>query len=121
MDSPGRRSSSFDGQPYSWGSNVNGQLGNNTTATSRVPVAVAAGAIPAGTTITRVAALGWGGMALSSTGQLYTWGYNSPGTLGNNTTPDSPVPVAVSQPSGTTFSKMASGVGAMHVLAVPGS
>jgi alpha-tubulin suppressor-like RCC1 family protein len=89
---------SSTGQVYTWGANDSGQLGDNSTTLSKVPVAVSAGAIPAGTTITRIAALGWGGTALGSTGQLYTWGYNSPGRLGNNTTPDSPVPVTASQP-----------------------
>ena len=104
---------SSTGQVYAWGDNLDGELGNGTTTGSPVPVAVAAGAIPPGTTITQIAAGGHQSLALSSTGQLYAWGDNIHGELGNGTTTSSPVPVAVSAgaiPPGTHIIQIAAGV-----------
>jgi hypothetical protein len=74
-----------------WGFNHNGELGNNSVATSHVPVAVSdittATAIAAGIQFTCAVLTGGGGMC---------WGYNGQGQLGNNTVADSHVPVAVS-------------------------
>jgi alpha-tubulin suppressor-like RCC1 family protein len=100
------------GAVYTWGYNSNGQLGNGTTVSSLTPVAMSAGAIPAGSTITQIAGGGLHSLVLTSTGNVYTFGSNSNGQLGNGTTTDSSVPVAVSagaMPAGTTISKIAGG------------
>jgi hypothetical protein len=96
------------GSLLAWGYNGYGELGDGTTTSSSVPVAVSAGAIPPGTTITQVAAGVGHSVALSSTGQLYAWGYNADGELGDGTTTNSNVPVAVSAgaiPPGATARK----------------
>lgn len=104
---------SSSGKLYAWGYNAYGQLGDGTTTTRLAPVAVSAGAIPAGTTFAQVAAGARGSVALSSTGKLYAWGYNWEGQVGNGTTiADQPEPVAVSAgaiPAGTTITQVAAG------------
>jgi len=85
-----------DGTLVTWGENNYGQLGNNTTTNSTVPILVTtAGTALAGKTVIAVAAGQYHSMALCSDGTLATWGYNTYGQLGNNTTTNSGVPVAV--------------------------
>ncbi|OYW76315.1 MAG: hypothetical protein B7Z37_09475 [Verrucomicrobia bacterium 12-59-8] len=85
-----------DGTLVTWGENNFGQLGNNTTTNSSVPVAVTtAGTALAGKTIIALAAGYYHSMALCSDGTIATWGYNFYGQLGNNSTTQSSVPVAV--------------------------
>jgi alpha-tubulin suppressor-like RCC1 family protein len=83
-----------DGQAYCWGDNSHGQLGNNSTTDSSVPVAVDVSGVLAGKTVTSIAAGGDHTCAVAD-GQAYCWGYNVFGVLGNNSTTDSSVPVAV--------------------------
>jgi len=54
--------------------------------------------------------------ASATTTELYSWGYNASGQLGNATTTNSTVPVKVSLPSGVTATAAAAGGG--HSLAV---
>jgi len=84
-----------DGKVYAWGSNSFGQLGNNTTTTSSVPVAVTATGVLAGKTVTAISAGNYHSLALTSDGKVYAWGYNYYGQLGNGTNISSSVPVAV--------------------------
>ena len=84
-----------DGRVYCWGSNQYGQLGEGTTTSSTVPVAVTASGALAGKAVTAIAAGAWHGMALSTDGKVFTWGSNGGGELGNNTRVNSSVPVAV--------------------------
>jgi alpha-tubulin suppressor-like RCC1 family protein len=94
------------GQLLAWGYNSNGQLGDGSTTDSDVPVPVS---LPAGTTVTAIAAGGYSSYALTSTGQLLAWGYNGDGELGNGSTTDSDVPVPVSVPVGTTVTAISAG------------
>jgi alpha-tubulin suppressor-like RCC1 family protein len=74
-----------------WGLNSHGQLGNNSTANSSVPVPVSG--ISSGATAVAVGQ--WHSCALMSGGHVMCWGYNQDGELGNNSTSESHVPVAV--------------------------
>jgi len=77
-----------------WGAGWDGQLGNNTTASSLVPVLV--GAFTDGTTTAvSITAGAYHTCALLNTGAVNCWGYNAFGQLGNNTTASSSVPVLV--------------------------
>jgi len=108
-----------DGSLYAWGSNANGQLGNNSTTDSSVPVAVSLGAAPAGTRFVQVAAGNSYSLALTADGTLYAWGDNSKGQLGNTTTTQSNVPVAVSQGATATTTRFVQvAAGQYHSLAV---
>jgi len=85
-----------DGTLSAWGANAYGQFGNGTFANSSVPVAVNASGVLATKTVIAVAAGLYHSMALCSDGTVATWGYNNYGQLGNNSTANSNVPVAVS-------------------------
>jgi alpha-tubulin suppressor-like RCC1 family protein len=84
-----------DGTLVSWGWNQRGQLGNNSTTDSPVPVLVNRSGVLSGKTITGIAASGLHSLAVCSDGTLAAWGWGGNGQLGNNSTNDSSVPVAV--------------------------
>jgi alpha-tubulin suppressor-like RCC1 family protein len=74
-----------------WGSNANGQLGDNGTSDSHVPVDVPGLA----TGVVQVSAGQSHTCALTASGGVVCWGYNFYGQLGDDSTNDSHVPVAV--------------------------
>ncbi|BCM88806.1 hypothetical protein IAD21_00648 [Abditibacteriota bacterium] len=80
---------------YSWGHNNRGELGNNSTTKSSVPIRVDSSGVLKGKTITQIAVGGYHSLALCSDGTLAAWGDNVFGQLGNNSRTDSPVPVPV--------------------------
>jgi alpha-tubulin suppressor-like RCC1 family protein len=85
-----------NGTVYAWGSNSNGQLGTNNNADSPNPVAVTTAGTPmAGKRIIGVAAGHTSSYAIDESGTVYSWGGNSRGRLGDGTTTDRLVPVAV--------------------------
>jgi len=86
-----------DGKVVSWGLNNCGQLGNNTTTNSSVPVAVLQTGVLSGKTVTAISAGNNQSYALCSDNSLAAWGYNSSGELGNNSTTNSSVPVTVNR------------------------
>jgi alpha-tubulin suppressor-like RCC1 family protein len=104
------------GSAWAWGYNGSGQLGNGTTTNSSTPVAVS---LPSGTTVTAIAGGSSHSLALTSGGQVLAWGDNTYGQLGNGTTTNSSIPVAVSLPSGTTVTGIAGG--SNHSLALTSS
>ncbi|GEM_PF-2663658 len=86
-----------DGTVWAWGYNTNGQLGNNSTTQSSIPVQVSNI-----TGIINVAAGYNSGYAVKSDGTVWAWGFGSDGELGNNATAQSNVPVQVSNITGAT-------------------
>jgi len=91
-----------DGMVYGWGSNGNGQLGNNSASyINPTPVQVVNPddkSLP----FTGVAAVAAGSnhtLALMKDGTVYAWGYNGQGQLGNNSTTESHSPVQVVLPT----------------------
>ena len=84
-----------EGRAYCWGSNNWGQLGNGSTTSSNLPVAVDTGGALSRTRVTQIAARGDHTCALTSEGRAYCWGWNGWGQLGNGSTTSSNVPVAV--------------------------
>ena len=85
----------LDNQAYCWGDNSNGKLGNNSTVGSLVPVAVDTSGVLSGKSIKSIAAGPNHTCAIASDNQVYCWGPNDWGQLGNSTTTRSLVPVAV--------------------------
>jgi hypothetical protein len=77
-----------DGNIYAWGDNAWGALGNGTTTSSDTPVKVS---LPSGVTPKAISG-GGGGVTsgfsymVGSDGNLYAWGYNHDGELGDGTT-----------------------------------
>ena len=100
-----------DGNLYSWGGNANGQLGDNTTTQRNTPVKVAAPPnTPSRLTWLQVSA-GWDNTSfgLASDGNLYSWGNNANGQLGDNTTSERHIPGRVSLPNTTTVTAVSFG------------
>ena len=81
------------GAVWCWGANSAGQLGDGTRTDRSVPVAVS-GLPPLG--VTAIAAGGNHTCALTSAGAVWCWGANRAGQLGDGTTTNRSVPVAVS-------------------------
>jgi alpha-tubulin suppressor-like RCC1 family protein len=69
-----------DGTVWSWGTNKNGQLGNGKTTNSAYPIQVD---VPSGVTFTQVVSGGASDYAIDSNNQVYSWGQNNYGQLGN--------------------------------------
>ena len=94
---------------FAWGDNSTGELGNGVSGGfSDTPALVS---LPSGVTPTAIAGGGGGsdpqpsqyaGYAIGSDGNLYAWGDNSRGALGDGSTTNSSTPVLVSLPSGVT-------------------
>ena len=94
-----------DGTLATWGRNDFGELGNNSTTQSNVPVLVNTNSGTSALYGKSVAAIsnGYGyGAALCSDGTVVTWGHNLFGQLGNNSTTLSTVPVLVNAASGVS-------------------
>ena len=89
---------------YCWGWNEYGQLGDGTTSTSNIPMAVDTSGVLAGKTLTQVNLGGITACALDASGAAYCWGWNYYGELGDDSTTASIVPVAVDR-SGVSAGK----------------
>jgi alpha-tubulin suppressor-like RCC1 family protein len=99
------------GGVWCWGFNENGQLGNDTTTDSGVPVAVAG----ASSDVEAIAAGAYHTCALTTGGGALCWGLNDSGQLGDATTTESHVPVAV---TGVSSGVEAIAAGAYHTCAL---
>jgi alpha-tubulin suppressor-like RCC1 family protein len=103
------------GAAWCWGQNLNGQLGNNSTTDSSVPVPVLVGAPSALTSTTILTQITEGNnftCALDSTGAAYCWGLGANGQRGTLAAGSSTVPVAVYKGgvlSGVTLTQIAAG------------
>jgi alpha-tubulin suppressor-like RCC1 family protein len=91
-----------DGRAWCWGLNEDGQLGNGSTRSSTpYPVSV-----PEGVRFVSISGGTWHTCALSSTGDVYCWGRNEQGQLGDGTYIDRTVPGPVAMPAGVRFVEM---------------
>ncbi len=114
-----------DGKAYCWGRNRYGEVGDNSTTVRYQPRAVTAtSGLLGGKTVTDITS---DGDESSSTvhscavadSKAYCWGDNGSGVLGNNSTTDSKVPVAVNVSgvlSGKTITRIVAGQ--QHVCAL---
>jgi alpha-tubulin suppressor-like RCC1 family protein len=96
----------FAGAVWCWGANESGQLGNGDTTTSSVPAAIASSLVFNKVAIGVNFACAIAGDA-ETPGPIWCWGANESGQLGDGTTTNSSVPVAVS--SSVAFSDLAVG------------
>ena len=83
------------GAAYCWGWNFQGEFGDGTYDSSDVPVAAASGGALAGVPLSQIAMGERGACALNMSGDAYCWGEGDYGELGNGTTSNSTLPVAV--------------------------
>jgi alpha-tubulin suppressor-like RCC1 family protein len=101
------------GQLYAWGLNSSGQLGDNTNTGKSSPILVS------GPTNTSWSAVGGGrdhSLGITITGQLYAWGSNTFGQLGDITVVSKSSPILVSGPATTSWSSISGGTG--HSLGI---
>ena len=80
-----------NGTAWAWGPNDTGQLGDNTTVSKSSPVSIVGGF----TDWTQLSAGLIHSLGLSASGIAWGWGYNTPGTLGDNSTTNRSSPVSV--------------------------
>lgn len=106
-----------------WGDDRSGQLGNgpDLIGTQWSPTSLDTSALAKGTRFVQVAAAEHSACALSVAGDIYCWGSDGPGTVGNGpdteAVQDSPVPIDVSAlPDGTKFASLSAG--SIHLCAV---
>ena len=105
-----------NGNLYAWGENNNGELGTGDTTAYTVPTQVMAG-----TTFKSVVA-GRGqayNLAIDTNGNLYSWGQNTYGQLGNNSTDDVNTPTQIL--AGTTFEKISVGYNTSFAIDTDGN
>lgn len=81
-----------DGSVYAWGAGASGQLGTGTLVYKSSPVKISP---PAGVTYQSLAASGVTSFAISTTGDVYGWGGNQAGELGNGTKTSSKTPLKI--------------------------
>jgi hypothetical protein len=80
-----------NGTAWAWGSNGDGQLGDNTTTSRRSPVSVVGGY----TDWVQIGAARLHTVAIRSNGTAWAWGRNESGRLGDNSTTNRSSPVSV--------------------------
>jgi alpha-tubulin suppressor-like RCC1 family protein len=116
------------GAVFAWGDNTYGQLGNGTFTASDTPALVS---LPSGVKVQQVESGGQSptaepqsglyALALTDTGQVYAWGSNAIGQLGDDSTTTSNVPVLSLVPSGVTIVQIGAGSNYAHALTNTGS
>lgn len=84
------------GKVFSFGYNTHGQLGDGTTTDRDIAVAVFSTGVLNGTVVTAIAAGRYFSLVLSENGRVFSFGLNDAGQLGDGTTSNKYVPVAVS-------------------------
>jgi alpha-tubulin suppressor-like RCC1 family protein len=110
-----------DGTVYAWGYNVNGQLGTGDTTDKAVPTLVTDLNLKG---ITRIAAGGFFSLALDSNGNVWAWGDNTYGELGQGSTSPttSGVPLEVMDNTGNALGTSVKvkniAAGGSHALAI---
>jgi alpha-tubulin suppressor-like RCC1 family protein len=106
------------GAAYCWGSNVSGQLGVNNNTNSAVPLAVLSSGALSGLTVSTISA-GQAHTCAIAGGKAYCWGINNNGQLGNNSTINTTVAVAVTAPwaTGAALSSLSAGMYSTCVVA----
>jgi len=112
-----------DGTVRAWGSNQYGQLGYGTSERCSVgDVDVPCSSTPQPVTMSDVVAVDAGGqhsMALREGGEVWAWGFNGNGQLGNGTYVDQTAPVSITLPLDLASNGVESiSAGALHTLAV---
>ena len=102
-----------DGTLWTWGQGTSGQLGDNTTTPKLIPITTFLG----GTNWKQVTCGYRHTAAIKTDGTLWTWGYNSYGQLGDNTTTNRSIPVTTFA-GGTNWKQVSCGNGGSHTAAI---
>ena len=107
-----------DGKLYAWGYNYYGQLGDGTTTDHDSPEAIT---LAPGVTPTAISAGEEFSLAIGSDGNLYAWGFNYDGTLGDGTTTEHNSPEAITLAPGVTPTAISAGVQASLAIGSDGN
>ena len=87
---------SYDNKAYCWGARDNSQGGNGSATNSGTPLPITANGAIGNRPIYRLSGAGYGSCATDTSYQVYCWGQDTYGQLGNDATlADSNVPVRV--------------------------
>src|SRR5699024_2465907 len=99
---------SSEGQAYCWGNNGSGQLGNGGSSDSVAPVLVDMSRVSSGGRLVRIFSSGDSNSTCSYdvAGQVYCWGQNDHGQLGDGTTADRNAPTPVYPTIYKTYKKI---------------
>lgn len=84
-----------DGTGSCWGENSHGELGNGNNSNSILPASLYTTGVLSGKRISQISAGYFATCAVTSDSQVYCWGENANGQLGNGGSTDSNVPVAM--------------------------
>ena len=106
-----------NGNVYMWGRNQAGQLGNESTDDSRIPVNITQ-QFPANDRVTDLFLGQDFSSALTESGQVFMWGQNNYGQLGNGSTTSSNVPVNITNQFPSENKVIALSLGTFHVGAL---
>jgi alpha-tubulin suppressor-like RCC1 family protein len=105
-----------DGTLWTWGYNATGQLGDGSTTTASSPITTAGG----GTDWKQVSCGYYSTAAIKSDGTLWTWGTNSGGILGDNTTTSRSSP-GTTAGGGTNWKQVDIGSGLLAAVKTDGT
>ena len=96
---------------YCWGQNERGQLGNGTYENATAPVKIDDSGVLVGKKIVDISSLSGHVCALDDIGDIYCWGENDSGQLGDGTQENRTVPVAIQNKNSLKFDMIAAGWG----------
>ena len=110
-----------DNELYAWGWNNNGQVGDGTSgsnANKTGPVKICITTANCPTNWVKVAAGHEHSLAINTAGELYAWGYNQFGQVGDgtNTNKNRPPKICITTSCATSWNKIAGGI--HHSLAI---
>lgn len=108
-----------EGNLYMWGSNSHGQLGDGTTTSTSDGVVVditSRFTLDVGETITQIALGGNTSFAITSEGNVWSWGFNASGQLGDGSTTNSSDPIDITSGFTGTVDRIV--VGSTHAGAI---
>ena len=106
------------GSVLTWGQNDQGQLGQGTSSLDVASPSPTL--IPAGVKVTQIAAGCNSAYALTSTGQVYAWGANYSGQLGDGGRAQASAPVLVGLAAGVKVTQIAAGCNSAYALTSTG-
>jgi alpha-tubulin suppressor-like RCC1 family protein len=95
-----------DGNLYAWGNNTGGELGDGTTTNRNTPEKIT---LAAGITPTAISEGVDDSMAIGSDGNLYAWGLNTYGQLGDGSTGGRITPERITLASGVSPTVISAG------------
>jgi alpha-tubulin suppressor-like RCC1 family protein len=81
----------YKGQVWSWGYNAYGQLGDNSVTSKRTPVSI----LGAKKTFCSIVSGAGHSLGLDNRGQVWVWGLNNYGQLGDNVTTNRSTPISI--------------------------